>query len=261
MAAIQGPCDSNAWLPDAVERLADLLGSAPGPSWIPRILRRGGALGLGGCWVYASTPMATTYLVQTVHERFGDLLDDVEVTTTHWRWDGEGDPGPTDFETVESRLDGFWTAIIGIRSPWVRVSEHRWYPMPPSAPNPAIRVTPVSITGESTSPTLPPQVASTITQITDVRRRWGRFYIGSLSSAAMTAVGRLTASARQTIAEAGEAAFVNSSPVWRLQVYGQGMTPESLPVREVMVDDVFDVQRRRRFEVVMGRTRLPLDTP
>lgn len=260
MASVAGPCDSNAWLPDAVERLADLLGSAPGPKWIPRILRGSGALGLGGCWVYAASAMATTFLVQTVHERTGDILDDVEVTTSHWRWDGVEDPGPTDFETVESRLDGFWTAIAGQRSQDIEVLEHRWYPMPASPPNPAIRVTPSGIPGTSIQGALPPQVASTLTFVTDVRRRWGRFYIGGLTLLSLSSTGRLAPGARTTIIDAAEAAFVNSSPVWRVQVYGAGMTPESLPVRQVMVDDVFDIQRRRRYEVVLARNTADLDT-
>lgn len=204
-----------------------------------------------------------TYLVQTVHERSGAeaVTDDVEITTTHWRWDGSGDPGPTDFATVEARLDGFWTEIAGGRSNTVTVREHRWYPavVPPASPGPTIHSTASGVVGTSTQPLLPPQVATTLTFITAVRRRWGRFYIGGLTTAMNSSAGRLNASDVTSIADAGAEHFFNSATNWRVQVFG-APTPNSLPVTSVRCDDIFDIIRSRRYGTALTRTTRTLDT-
>lgn len=204
-----------------------------------------------------------TYLVQTVHERTGAIAvaDDVEVTTTHWRWDGSGDPGPSDFAIVEARLDGFWDAIKAGRTTNITVREHRWYPavVPPGSPGPTLHVTASGIVGTSTASLLPPQVATTLTFITDVRRRWGRFYIGGLTTVLNSSSGRVNAGDCSEIAVAGAEAFFNSATNWRVQVFG-APTPNSLPVRSVRVDDVWDIMRSRRYGGATVRETRTLDT-
>lgn len=204
-----------------------------------------------------------TYLVQTIHERTGAIAvaDDVEVTTSHWRWDGTGDPDASDFLTVEARLDGFWDDIKAARTTNITVREHRWYPavVPPASPGSAIHITASGIVGTSTANLLPPQIATTLTFITDVRRRWGRFYIGGLTTTLNNASGRLNAGDCAEIAVAGAAAFFNSATNWRVQVFGQP-TPNSLPVRSVRVDDVWDVMRSRRYGGATVRETRTLDT-
>lgn len=207
--------------------------------------------------------VAATYLVQTIHERTGALAfaDDVEVTTSHWRWDGAGDPDASDFMTVEARLDGFWDDIKMARTTNITVREHRWYPavVPPASPGSAIHITASGIVGTSTANLLPPQIATTLTFITDVRRRWGRFYIGGLTVGLNSASGRLNAGDCSEIAVAGAAAFFNSATNWRVQVFG-APTPNSLPVRSVRVDDVWDVMRSRRYGGATVRETRTLDT-
>lgn len=203
-----------------------------------------------------------TYLVQTVHERTGvaPITDDVEVTTTHWRWDGSGDPGDTDFLIVEARLDGFWSTIANLRSDSVTVREHRWYPavLPPDTPGEALRVIASGIEGTATGNLHPPQVATTLTFITDVRRRWGRFYIGGLTTVGADFAGRQTSAAIISIVEAAESAFLNTATNWKVQVFGSP-TPNSLPVRSVRVDDVFDIIRSRRYGGTLIRETRSLD--
>jgi hypothetical protein len=210
--------------------------------------------------VYAAK-VPTTYLLQTVHERSGAYVDDVEVTTTHWRWDTSGDPGDTDFALVESRMDDFWTAVAYLRTTGIAVRDHRWYVADPAPgpPNPSIRVTPVNIPGTSTAKPLPPQCAITLTQITDNRRRWGRFYIGGLTTDTLgTGSGRVLNDQVDAIAAAAGEAFFNSAAHWRIQVFG-GSSPASLPVRSVRCDDIFDVQRRRRNDLAFHRATVTLD--
>lgn len=212
--------------------------------------------------VVYTAKVPTTYLVQTVHERTPPYADDVEVTTTHWRWEGTGDPDGSDFTVVEDRLDDFWTAIAYLRTTGIRTREHRWYPVDPAPgpPNPTVRIAPSVIVGTVTSNALPPQCAITVTFITDVRRRWGRFYIGGLSTPTLgTNTGRVSNDQADGIADAAGAAFFNSAANWKVQVYGGG-SPSSLPVRSIRVDDVFDVQRRRRNDLAMHRATRTLDS-
>lgn len=206
--------------------------------------------------------VAATYLVQTIHERVGaaPVTDDVEVTTTHWRWDGAGDPAESDFEIVTDRLDSFWDALNPYRVNSISIREHRWYPavVPPASPGPAILVTSSIVGPGGGSGVLPPQVASTITFITDVRRRWGRFYIGGINSLQNTTSGRVAADFVSGVADAGEAAFANTAANWKIQVFG-APTPNSLPVRQVRVDDVFDIIRSRRYGGALQRETRDLD--
>lgn len=219
---------------------------------------------LGVFSIVYTISVATTYLVQTVHERSGTYADDVEVTTTHWRWDGAGDPDGSDFEIVTDRLHDFWTAVAAYRTTLINTLEHRWYVADPAPgpPNPTILVTSDVIVGTSGSKALPPQCATTVTLMTDVRRRWGRFYMGGLTvdvlGTVAAAAGRLIGDVADDIAVQAAAAFFNSADNWRIQVFGSG-SPASLPVRFVRVDDVFDVQRRRRNDVALHRATEPLD--
>jgi hypothetical protein len=211
--------------------------------------------------VYAAK-VPTTYLVQTVHERSAGYVDDVEVTTTHWRWTGTGDPDESDFATVTDRLHDFWTASAAWRTTGIAVREHRWYVADPAPgpPNPTVQVTADHIAGTSGSKPLPPQCAITVTQMTDVRRRWGRFYMGGLTVDVLgTGTGRVLNDVVDQIAVDAAAALFNSATNWRVQVFGSG-SPASLPVRSVRCDDVFDVQRRRRNDLVLHRATETLDT-
>lgn len=259
---IGGPCDSNAWIPDAVERIIDDLAALGFDQGIARYINRSVfPSALQGCFVYGMAVPAT-YLVQTIHSRSGGVgvSDDVEVTTTHWRWDGAGDPDGSDFETVMDRMDGFWTAIAGLRHPSIRVSAYRWYPAVTGGggPGPAIYVKDVNIPGTGSGNLLPPQISTTLTQITDVRRRWGRFYIGGLIADYNTANGRFDGGAMTVIADEAQEAFLNTALNWRLQVFGDP-SPNSLPVREIRVDDVWDVIRSRRYDVTLLRETRSLD--
>lgn len=194
--------------------------------------------------------LAGTYLVQNVMPRGSG--QDVTVCTTHWRWDAAGDPVDTDFEIVEARLDGLWTALKSYRTTLALSGEYRWYG-PFDAPGPhgdAIRVTSsTALSGTSAGPAEPQQVACSVTEITDVRRRWGRFYIPCLTQATVDTgtLGLFKTTFITAVADAAEDAFIQSNPNWRFVVFGAPL-PTSLEVREIRVDNVPDVQRRRRYE-------------
>lgn len=217
----------------------------------PYILRRLPIIPAAMCLVYPSL-MAATYLSQVVVDR--QAGEDVAVITHHWRWDGVGDPDESDFETIEDRIRAFWTAIQDLIAGTYTARDIRWYlaDPDPGPPNPAILVSDINITGSGGSSPLPPQVACTVSERNDVRRRWGRFYIPGLCEASNEGTGRVAAATRAQIAGAAANLCDQTNANWKAVTFG-APSPRSLQIRAVVVDDIWDVQRRRRYEQVGGR--------
>lgn len=195
--------------------------------------------------------MAGTYLIQVVHARTAGQDD--AVTTFHYRWSGGADPDATAFAAVETRLSGFWTAMKPYRTTLLTGGEYRWYG-PFDAPGPhgdAVRVTPITtpLIGTVTQG-LPQQCAASVTEMTDVRRRWGRFYIPCLGTnvlASPDVSGLFSSTFINAAAAAADTAFSQTLTDWRLVVFGTPL-PTSLEVRSIRVDSVPDVIRRRRWD-------------
>lgn len=251
---VSAPCQ----LGIAVEYVTGLFGPpAPGNRYTCSPLPRIGPLVLAS--LVREVPLAAgTYLIQTVHPR--DANQDSAVTTTHWRWSDEGgDPAASDFELVEARLDGFWTALATYRTTFVNEGFHRWYG-PFDAPGPhgeAVRVQAAATLDGSATQGLPQQVACSVTLETDVRRRWGRFYIPCLGTNALASPsdqGRWSDAFTTAVANAADTAFTQTLTDWRLVVFGAPL-PTSLEVRQIRVDDIPDIIRRRRFEGGIVKTR------
>jgi hypothetical protein len=204
-------------------------------------------------------PLPGTFLIQTVHTRVANQDD--AVTTFHYRWNAGTDPSSTDFAAVETRLNGFWTALKAYRTTLISGGEHRWYG-PFDAPGnhgEAVRVTPVTtpLIGTATQG-LPQQVACSVTEMTDVRRRWGRFYIPCLGTNVLTSPdvsGLLSSTFINAVSAAADVAFSQTLTNWTLSVFG-APTPTSLPVRSIRVDSIPDVIRRRRWD---GGTSVTVD--
>lgn len=90
-----------------------------------------------------------------------------------------------------------------------------------------------------------PQVACSITEMTEVRRRWGRFYIPFLSRNFVDN-GRVSSTFLPPIVNAAADLLSHADADWTPVVYGSG-TPSALPVQAVRVDDVPDIIRSRRW--------------
>lgn len=193
-----------------------------------------------------------TYLMQVVHSRASG--EDVGVTTHHWEHLPGVAPTEADFLTVESRMDAFWTALQAHRWSGAMVREYRWYgPLTPGVPaGQSVRVVEVDAFAGQQSTAMPSQVSVTVTERTDVRRRWGRFYIPFVGrSSGVDAAGQLTATVAGAIADAAQTAFMQDLTAWRCVVFG-APTPNSLEVRIVQVDTIYDIQRRRRDEIALA---------
>lgn len=221
--------------------------------------------------------------------------DDVMITTHDFRildtvWPDAGATGDThNYASLEASLATFWGSIRSLYQPVVRLDEYRWYRNDGGDRTwgePArVQTIASPLAGSSTSSVMPPpQVACTVTELTDSRRHWGRFYLPTPSVVALTGDGRLTAGAVATIAAAAQTLYnswntkgvrcivagsvpldyvaaVMPSTSWIGEQFersiGRNATDQRIAVAydvtKIRVDDVLDVQRRRRYGVAAVR--------
>jgi hypothetical protein len=149
-------------------------------------------------------------------------------------------------------VDGFFRSMY---SSEVHQNEIRYYNLPStSGPlgDPAFITTTAHNGTGSASATLPPQCAITVTWKTAVRRRWGRIYLGGLvtgnvddgriSSDALSSIGSTIDVFGTTLRSNGQGIVVWHRASW---------TPQD--VTDFTIDDVWDVQRRRRYAHAFNR--------
>lgn len=164
----------------------------------------------------------------------------------------------TDFTTLETALDNWWTSLKPSYAPNVTLREYRWYRVRPGAlSGDAVRIASRSVVGTGTGGAeLPPQVAVSITQKTQLRKHWGRIYMPAPSTSNLTSgmvnstKQTLFATATQTLFDAARAS--DFEPV----VYSPQLG-RAFPVLQLQVDDLFDVIRSRRYSRPTSRVLLP----
>lgn len=212
----------------------------------------------------------------------GGVTEDVAVMTFHFlKTSAPTLPwSDTDPATIEDDLTTYWDTIRVDYPPWIKSDQYRWYRDGPAyyelrpeedpyryqpiGDNPAFRVTEVDVAGSSVSTsTLPPQLAITITEKTSIRGSWGRYYLPNPSAAIADISGRIvptwmssviaaTGTMYGTLKAAGTHIVVFSiQKPERPKKDGKMLAPEparALEVTEVVMDNVFDVIRRRRWD-------------
>lgn len=163
-----------------------------------------------------------------------------------------------DYAQVEALLDALDTAIRTMGMSGHKVSQYIWHRVGSgvSKPNPAERVTdrPGAVAW-SGGPGLPAQCASSITFRTGVRRSWGRTYL-PLGANAMAGV-RLGSGSVDTIANAVNTFVTGLATADMHLVVVSAPLASSLNVEHVEVDNVPDIQRRRRPKKQTYRKILP----
>lgn len=166
-----------------------------------------------------------------------------------------GDPDDTwtsgDYTTLEGYLDDFWAAIKGKYPTGLKLAGYHWYRHGPGvgSPNPAERVTSRSVAGTSGGAPQAPQDACTITFRTAVRRSWGRAYLPGPSSSYLGSTGSYQSSGLVDViaTAAGDlvsAAIGSDFPL----VVVSAVNSATFNVEAVEVDDLVDIQRRRRWK-------------
>lgn len=167
-----------------------------------------------------------------------------------------GDPDDTwtsgDYETMEDLLTTFFEAIAVVWHPGYKFSEVRWYRIGHGVPkpNPAERIFTLTspVVGTGSTALMPPQVASTITFRVGKRRSWGRTYV-PIEGASLTTDGlTLDPSVVDLLVEAADD-LVTSSVDEDFHSGVLSMHDSAFYLTEaVEVDDVVDIQRRRRWQ-------------
>ena len=172
---------------------------------------------------------------------------------------------------VEANFDQAWATHLGalVATRWT-LAEYTWrnfgaaYPLAEdgtSKPGPIWRTTPMAVPGSSAGVPIADQLAATVTYRTPSRKHWGRSFWGGLTTLAFDQElqGKLANGYVQSLCEgfdmwhvanAGEAAVTN---LWVWSAKHRG----ALSVTEVSVDDVPDVQRRRRAKSASFRFTKP----
>ena len=206
--------------------------------------------------------------------------EDVMVTT-HDLWHEDEDWTDAQMDDAMEVLSNFWDDIRNqVIAPGVRLEEIRAYKGydGDGSPGHVDRIFIDTRTGDADPPMCPPQVACSVTELTDDRRHWGRFYIPGISAGVLASDGTLQNTAIEVIANAarnryedwpaldGEPvpivwsrsgapmSFLLAAPPRWLPSYlvpsggAEWTTPAAVAVQAIRVDEVLDVQRSRRYQ-------------
>jgi hypothetical protein len=214
------------------------------------------------CLINRSTPTGTT------EDRASVSLDLLNVTASA--------PDATwitaDYTACETALSTFWSSHASLMHTSHQVVQYRWYrmafrPMTDTKPfaltGPPQRITTVSHVGSSTAQT-PYQLAISVTERTAVPRHWGRMYLPIVSgSATMDSFGRWASGIRASVAANAETLYETLAaggfhPVVPVTQIEKTPARGLLGVTEIAVDDIPDVQRRRRPRTVLARSVVDL---
>lgn len=176
-----------------------------------------------------------------------------------------------DWTVVNNALATFWTSVSAVmtnnhtfvyRKGYLRTFNPLTEVKPFADSGGPAFVAAISGTGQLSTGYMPYQISATITEKTPWPKHWGRLYIPGIGSASFDAYGRIVSATRTAMANAYQAlnttlqaggfflvvpvTSVNKTPVRGL-----------LNVTGVQVDDIPDVQRRRRPRQAAARTVLP----
>jgi hypothetical protein len=157
-----------------------------------------------------------------------------------------------DFTNAETVITTWWGAVKPYFPAALKFEAIKWYQEGPSIvpPNPVHRTTSVAQFGTGGNAALPPQDSSTITLQTPLRKYWGRMYLPQLDISVLNPAGPLEGRYKN--------AFVDDMAVAAHDMFnnlgGLGLIPSVysrsgssfMAVEAVSVDDVPDIQRRRR---------------
>lgn len=206
------------------------------------------------------TPATTTEDIAQISMEFVNITSgDVDTSWTSG-----------DYAALESLLDTWYAAVDNHISADFELVDYRWYRRAFADPmstnhrfaesGPPERVTVKGTNGALVGTPLPFQVAATVTEKTSVPGHWGRFYMpGLCAESTDTGYGRLDSGYRTAVANAtaqlyNDAQEAEFFPVVAVTQVNKVLSPALLGVTEVQVDDIPDVQRRRRAREAEART-------
>lgn len=193
-----------------------------------------------------------------------------------------------DYAAVEQAVDVFWDAIGGNYDAETRLTEYIWRADGPaykpfgSSLSPVLRATARSTTGTAgIAAMLPPQVACSVTEVTDakytafgvgvpgsapgtgrtqVRNRWGRFYLPAMITGALDD-GRFAPGTCAQVSGAVQAMYNTLVAADLIPVMYSPTTGHAWSITQVHVDDIADVVRSRRYVTPLSRHSNDIDQP
>lgn len=119
-------------------------------------------------------------------------------------------------------------------------------------PNAPVYTRDINIAGDQGT-SLPPQIAHNLTLQTALRRHWGRFYLPSISSGELTSAGRVSNNLVDDIVTFAKALMdeVSAFDWYPVVMQTAGANSAAHPVTSLRADDIYDTQRRRRYETAL----------
>jgi hypothetical protein len=158
-----------------------------------------------------------------------------------------------DYSDAETIIETWWGATKGFYSSDLTFEEIRWYNEGPEVtpPNPVVRTTSVGVAATSSDAALPPQVSTTVTLMTPLRKYWGRMYLPAPRTGALnasgTSRGRWDTGFVDDWCDDTKDMFNDLGAIGLIPAVYSRAGNAFMAVTGVEVDDVPDIQRRRRF--------------
>jgi len=186
--------------------------------------------------------------------RWSLTSEDARMSSWYFNTGGNADSE----DDVEAAFDTFWNAIKAWYGPSTVLDEYRWYfsasLVPRGSPwGDSARTIDRNSAGTGNVNMLPPQCAVVVTypRPSPHKRHPGRNYLPAPLVSATTTDGRLHTSVMDAIANAAEAFLeacvaVGYQPVTVAKIQG---VDSALIIPKLRVDNVFDTQRRRGYEL------------
>lgn len=166
----------------------------------------------------------------------------------------------TDFTTLEGELETFWNSQSSLLSTKYLLSQINWFRVGPGAPkpNPAERAftLPSPLPGTTAGHVLPPQAACSITLRNGVRKSWGRTYL-PVPDAILSTTGTLPPATVDSVVTAAGALLSSAAAGGFVMGTFSARLSAFLAAEHVEVDDVVDIQRRRRWKSAVYKHILP----
>lgn len=212
------------------------------------------------------------------------VVQDPDMCTFHFLNLTGGSPdatwNTTDYTDVETAFGNFWSAIKINWSLDTKLSEYLWRADGPEFKpygdelSPTLRIQSAgNVAGGASFGSCPPQCAMSVTEVTEstfmafgvgvpgsapgtgrtqLRNRWGRFYLPALGQAAL-AWGRWDTAICETVATAAQAMYNACVSHDIVPVMYSPTTGSAFSINAVRVDDIVDVVRSRRYETPISR--------
>jgi hypothetical protein len=199
--------------------------------------------------------MAGIILAQVSWDDLSDPTADTAITTHHYEAPITP-PGNADALAFVNVFNGFFTALQSEFSSDIQVNQIRFYAIsavPGTPSGDPFYIDTTIRTGNSTGMRLPPQCAISVTEGTAMRRRWGRFYLPGFTVNSVGPGGRVLGVTMNAIANAADVMYQQMSDTGREFAVLRQIDRTYQLVRELRVDDVWDIIRRRRHSVTLAR--------